>query len=135
MSRIPWALSGMLALACKGPAPEIRIGVLVEETGTRRESSGVGMMQSSRLAEQLVNASGGILVGGVTHRIRVIFRDIGDQADRATSQARDLLNRDSVVALVGPQFSRDAIPVSSLAEQAGVPMISPMSTHPQTTLG
>jgi len=93
------------------------------------------MMQSSRLAEQLVNASGGILVGGVAHRVRVIFRDIGDQADRATSQARDLLNRESVVALVGPQFSRDAIPVASLAEQARVPMISPMSTHPQTTLG
>jgi branched-chain amino acid transport system substrate-binding protein len=134
MGRTLWAVSGILALACKGPAPEIRIGVLVEETGTRRESSGVGMMQSSRLAEQLVNASGGILVGGVAHRVRVIYRDIGDQADRATSQARQLLNRDSVVALVGPQFSRDAIPVSSLAEQARVPMISPMSTHPQTTL-
>jgi len=92
-------------------------------------------MQSARLAEQTVNASGGIIVGGAPRRVRLIFRDIGNQADRATSQARELLNRDSVVALVGPQFSQDAIPVSSLAEQARVPMISPMSTHPKTTFG
>lgn len=135
MVRLQWMVPGVLALACNSPTPEIRIGVLVGATGPRQVSSGLGTVQSARLAEELVNASGGIMVGGVSHPVRVIFRDIGDQADRATSQARDLLNRDSVVALVGPQFSRDAIPVASLAEQARVPMISPMSTHPNTTLG
>ncbi len=135
MSRVLWMVPGILALACTSPTPEIRIGVLVGTTGARQVSSGVGTVQSALLAEQLVNASGGIVVGGRPHQVRVIIRDIGDQADRATSQARELLNRDSVVALVGPQFSRDAIPVASLAEQARVPMISPMSTHPNTTLG
>jgi branched-chain amino acid transport system substrate-binding protein len=124
----------MLALACKDPAPEIRIGALVGANGEQRLTSGQAI-QAAQLAEQLVNASGGIIVEGVPHRVRVIVRDIGDRADLATSQARDLLNRDSVVALVGPEFSRDAIPVASLAEQARVPMISPMSTHPKTTLG
>lgn len=135
MGRALWAVPGILALACNSAAPEIRIGVLVGATGERRLSSGVGMMQSAKLAEQLANASGGIMVRGVPHQVRVIFRDLGDRTDIATSQARDLLNREGVVALVGPQFSRDAIPVASLAEQARVPMISPMSTHPKTTAG
>lgn len=135
MGRSLWAVPGILALACNSAAPEIRIGVLVGATGERRLSSGMGMMHSARLAEQEVNAAGGIMVSGVPHQVRVIFRDLGDKTDIATSQARDLLNRQGVVALVGPQFSRDAIPVASLAQQARVPMISPMSTHPNTTYG
>ena len=135
MSRLLWLIAGLLLFGCRGAPEEIRIGVLVGETGARRASSGFEMTQAARLAEAAINASGGILVKGRLHPVRVILRDIGDQADRATSEARELLNRDSVVALVGPQFSRDAIPVASLAEQARVPMISPMSTHPQTTSG
>lgn len=137
MSRWRCAIPGLLALSCGSPTPEpeIRIGALVVATGERRVTSGLAMAQAANLAEQQVNASGGIVVGGVPRRVHVILRDIGDQAERATSQARDLLNRDSVVALVGPQFSVGAIPVSSLAQQARVPMISPMSTHPGTTLG
>jgi branched-chain amino acid transport system substrate-binding protein len=135
IGRLQWTVLGAVAAACHNPPQDIRIGVLVEATGPRRETSGLSTLQAARLAEQQANASGGILVGGIPHRVRIILRDIGDQADLATSQARDLLNRDSVVALVGPQFSRDAIPVASLAQQAQVPMISPMSTHPQTTSG
>jgi branched-chain amino acid transport system substrate-binding protein len=135
MRRSRWAISGILLLGCQKPAPEIRIGVLVGATGEHRLPPAAAMIRSAQLAESLVNASGGLVVRGVPHRVRIILRDIGDQADLATSQARDLLNRDGVVALVGPQYSRDAIPVGSLAQQARVPMISPMSTHPQTTLG
>jgi len=137
MSRWCSAVPLLLALSCgsPAPAPEIRIGVLVVATGERRMTSGLAMTRAAELAEQRVNAAGGIVVRGVPRKVHVILRDIGDQAERATSQARDLLNRDSVVALVGPQFSVGAIPVSSLAQQARVPMISPMSTHPGTTLG
>ncbi len=135
MRRFFLACAAVSAVACAKPASDIRIGLLVGATGQHRLSSGVAMVQSAELAAQIVNAAGGIMVRGVPHRVSVVIRDIGDQADIATSQARDLLNRDSVVALVGPQFSRDAIPVASLAQQARVPMISPMSTHPSTTLG
>jgi branched-chain amino acid transport system substrate-binding protein len=46
-----------------------------------------------------------------------------------------LINQENVVALVGPQYSRYAIPVARLAEQAKIPMISPRSTNPETTKG
>jgi branched-chain amino acid transport system substrate-binding protein len=133
MRRLQLVAAGVLVVACRAPASEIRIGLLVGATGEHRLPPEAAMIQSAQLAESLVNVPGGLMVGGVPHRVRIILRDIGEQADLATSQARDLLNRDSVVALVGPQYSRDAIPVASLAQQARVPMISPMSTHPETT--
>jgi branched-chain amino acid transport system substrate-binding protein len=49
--------------------------------------------------------------------------------------AEKLINQENVVALVGPQASRNAIPVSNVAENAQIPMISPWSTNPETTLG
>lgn len=50
------------------------------------------------------------------------------------SAAQKLINQDEVLAIIGPPFSSVAIPVAEVAEQAGVPMISPTSTNPQTTL-
>ena len=37
--------------------------------------------------------------------------------------------------MIGPQFSRHAIPVSVVAENARMPMLSPMSSNPATTKG
>jgi branched-chain amino acid transport system substrate-binding protein len=37
--------------------------------------------------------------------------------------------------MVGSSFSRNAIPSGEVAERAGIPMISPGSTHPRTTAG
>jgi branched-chain amino acid transport system substrate-binding protein len=62
----------------------------------------------------------------VQHRLRV---------EDVTTAARDLINRDSVHVLLGPQLSQHALPVGAVAERAGVPMISPMSSNPATTQG
>ena len=55
--------------------------------------------------------------------------------DSATSVARALINQERIDALIGPQFSRHAIPVSVVAENARMPMLSPMSSNPATTAG
>ena len=65
-------IPGALALACNSPASEIRIGVLVGEAGRRAAASGLGTTQAAGLAEQMINASGGIVVHGVPHRVRVM---------------------------------------------------------------
>ena len=137
MKRWPFfLLFGLGATVCApAPDPEIRIGVLSYITGERRETSGVGTGEAALLAERLLEEAGGLHIGGRRYRVRLLIRDIGDRADLATGEARRLLNEDRVIGLIGPQFSRDAIPVASLAEQAGVPMITPMSSHPRTTKG
>ena len=53
--------------------------------------------------------------------------------EKVVLAARKLINQENVVAIVGPQFSRDAIPVAEVAEATEIPMISPMSTNPDTT--
>ena len=46
-----------------------------------------------------------------------------------------IFSQDGVAAVVGPQFSGNAIPVARLAESLRIVMIAPMSTNPLTTAG
>ncbi len=125
----------LCAAAACGPRelPEFRIGVLASLSGTRSETSGRQTVEGAELAARVVNDSGGLTVGGRRYRVMVVIRDVGDQADKATAAARELINTERVAALVGPQFSRDALPVANLAEAAQVPMISPMSSNREVT--
>jgi branched-chain amino acid transport system substrate-binding protein len=54
--------------------------------------------------------------------------------ETAVSAAHKLINQEGVAAIVGPMFSSNAIPVSEVAEAAHIPMLSPTSTNPKTTL-
>ncbi len=47
--------------------------------------------------------------------------------------ALKLIDRDKVVALVGPQSSRQAVPVGGVADENETPMITPWSTNPEAT--
>ncbi len=97
--------------------------------------SGQSSLAGARLAVEELNASGGIAVRGVRHHVRLIERGYENRSDDASSQARALINLDSVDVLIGPQLSPHAVAASSVAEEAHVPMISPMSSNPATTQG
>ncbi len=102
-------------------------------SGVDPETSGRPTTEGAELAAAEVNAAGGITIGGVAHRVRLVIRDDAARAEAATAAARALINIDDVDALVGPQVSPLAVPVASVAEAAGVPMISPMSSAAATT--
>jgi branched-chain amino acid transport system substrate-binding protein len=87
------------------------------------------------LALREVNARGGLKLGAQTKKVEYLAEDDQDSPEAAMNAARKLIYKDRVAALVGPQFSRNAIPVARLAESAGIPMIAPMSTNPETTAG
>jgi len=135
----PAALLLPLALACSafacrlGAPREVRIGLLATFTGPFGEVSGVPTRQGAQMAVQ--EAGGTVQVGRHRYRITLVERTFDDRADAAATAARELINQENVVALIGPQFSRHAIPVSVVAEDARVPMISPMSSNPATTAG
>jgi branched-chain amino acid transport system substrate-binding protein len=67
--------------------------------------------------------------------VKLIVKEYDDRPDSATSVARALVNQSRIDALVGPQFSRHAIPVAIVAEDSEIPMVSPMSSSPGTTEG
>jgi len=130
--------AALCLVACTGGGdaapPEIRIGLLATMEGRFSETSGQPSKRGAELAVAERNAGGGVTIGGVPYRVRLIVRSYASRAD-AAAQARALINQDSIHALVGPQLSVHAIPVAVMAEDARVVMISPMSSNPETTAG
>jgi branched-chain amino acid transport system substrate-binding protein len=126
-----------LGAACREekPGAEVRIGLLVLLTGLPAETSGRPSIEGAELAVREANEAGGIRIGATTHPVKLIVKEYDDRPDSATSVARALVNQSRIQVLVGPQFSRHAIPVAIVAEDAGIPMVSPMSSSPATTEG
>lgn len=131
-------LAFTLLSGCAAPAAdrrEVHIGVLASLTGERVEVSGRATTEGADFAVAEANAAGGLLIGNARYKVIADYADVGDATDQATSAAQSLLTRTDIVAIVGPQYSRNALPVASLAENARVPMIAPMGTHPGITAG
>jgi branched-chain amino acid transport system substrate-binding protein len=119
----------------KSPPREVRIGLLALLKGLPAETSGRPSIEGAELAVDEANERGGIVIKGVAHSVELIVKEYEDRPDSATSVARALVNQYKIDVLVGPQFSRHAIPVAIVAEDAEIPMVSPMSSSPATTEG
>ena len=113
---------------------EIRIGLSSIMTGVTAPSQ-QGSVNAAKLAVREVNDAGGLNVGGYKHKVVLIIEDNEDRAEIGVSTALSLINQEGVTAIVGPNKSRNAIPVATICEKARIPMISPISTNPQTTAG
>jgi branched-chain amino acid transport system substrate-binding protein len=130
------ALSFVLAflVGCQpGGADTIKIGLDVPMTG---DIAYVGT-QSQRAAEMMVadvNDAGGLDVGGTKYTIELVVEDNESKAESATAAATKLITQDRVLAIVGPQASKQAVPTGEVCNENETPMISPWSTNPNTTL-
>lgn len=131
---VPFVLLAVLLAACAPAAPgAIKIGLDVPMTG---DIAYVGT-QSQRAAEMKakeVNDAGGLEVGGKKYQINVIVADNESKAESATAAATKLITQDKVLAIVGPQASKQAVPTGEVCNENSTPMISPWSTNPNTTL-
>ncbi len=122
----------LLAFGCgRGDAPPeaIRIGVVANLAGSSEPTR-----EAAELALNEINAAGGLEVEGRRRPVELLFEDTLQKPDVASTGVRKLVQQ-GVVAIIGPNRSRDAISAGGVAEYARVPMISPSSTHPQTTAG
>jgi branched-chain amino acid transport system substrate-binding protein len=111
----------------------IRIGLMAPLTGLAEEQLGQQMVNSARQAVQAINDAGGLLVDDQRFFVILIVANDANNPETAVSAAQRLINQEQVVAIVGPPFDNTAVPVATVAERAGIPMISPTSTHPDTT--
>jgi branched-chain amino acid transport system substrate-binding protein len=129
---------GLLLLAGCAPKeetiPQIKVGVIAPLTGSI-PVVGQSTKNAAELAVKEVNEAGGLDVGEQKMEIALFIEDNEDKEESAVSAAQKLINQSSVVAIIGPQASRNAIPASTIAENARIPMISPWSTNPDTTAG
>lgn len=136
----PRCLVLFLSLAACAPGddrpqapPTLRIGVLAPLTGPGATSSGTAMSEGARLAVDEANRSGGILVHGRRVPVSLVIEDTHGTEQGAASATLELINHDSVAAVVGPGVSVLAIRVSAMTDRARVPMVTPSATHPEVT--
>jgi len=141
MKRVVWLLiavtiiSSLLA-ACAGggaAANTIKVGVIAELTGDI-PAVGASCKNAAEMAVKEVNDAGGLDVGGKKYTIELYIEDNAGKADQSASSAQKLITQQNVVAMIGPNASRYAIPASEIAESSKVVLISPWSTNPKTTL-
>jgi len=113
-------------------AKTLTIGLNVPMTG---DIPKVG--ESSKRAAQMwledIKAAGGLKVGGKTYKVALDIEDNESKADSAVSVATKMITQDDVLAMVGPQSSKQAVPAGEVCNNYKTPMISPWSTNPATT--
>jgi branched-chain amino acid transport system substrate-binding protein len=141
MKKAAWLIGFVLILsmvlsACgegTGQAKTIKVGVIAELTGDI-PAVGASCKNAAEMAVQEVNDAGGLEVGGTKYKVELYIEDNAGKADQSASSAQKLITQQNVVAIIGPNASRYAIPASEIAESSKVVLISPWSTNPKTTL-
>ena len=128
-------LAVMLMLApCGAGAQTIKVGFNIPLTG---DIPKVG--ESSKYAAEIFlaefNAAGGLKLGDKSYKMEFVYEDNESKAESATAAALKLITQDEVLAMIGPQASKQAIPAGEVANASKTPMISPWSTNPKTTEG
>jgi len=122
-----------LLLALPALAAEtIKVGFNIELTG---DIPKVG--ESSKFAAELlkseINAKGGLQVGGKQYPLEFIYEDNEAKAESAVTTALKLIEKDQVLAMIGPNSSKQAVPAGQVADDNRTVMVSPWSTNPDTT--
>ena len=112
----------------QGQADEILIGEYGSLTGTTA-TFGISTMNGIEMALDEVNQSGGLL--GKT--VRVIVEDDQGRPEEAQTVVTKLITRNRVVAILGEVASSRTLAAAPVAQQYGIPMVSPSSTNPAVT--
>lgn len=106
----------------------IKVGAIFILSGP---SSGYGISQRTgvELAVADINTAGGI--NG--REVQVIFEDSQGSGDEAINAVRKLIDRDEVVAVIGPTLSTEMFSAGPVANDSGVPILGVSTTVPGIT--
>jgi len=112
----------LLALLAPRPAAAedvIKVGALLSVTGGASFLGGPEARTLELLVEEL-NAKGGL--GG--KKIQLLVKDTGGSPEKAVSFAKQLIEEEQVVAILGPSTSGESMQVKPIAEAAKTPLLS-----------
>jgi len=124
----------LLAAGCEKAPDVVKIGYNIELTGDIPKV-GEGSKYAAELLKEEINGKGGLQVGDKKYPLEFIYQDNEAKAESATAAALKLITRDKVLAIIGPQASKQAVPAGEVCNANKTPMISPWSTNPNTTKG
>lgn len=113
-------------------AKEIKIGGVACLTGAAA-TYGASTRNGCSLAFDDVNDLGGVDIGGEKYLIHYIFEDDQGSPEVAANAFRKLIDQDEVYAILGSVMSSCTLAGAPIAQDSGVPVISPTSTAVQVT--
>lgn len=130
MKYLFFLLSFTVISGCTKPSndSEVRIGEFGSLTGSEG-AYGTDTHQGILLAIKEVNDQGGLF----GKKVRLITYDNQGKTDEAVSSVTRLITQDQVHAIIGEVASTRSIAAGAIAQQYGVPMISPASTSEELT--
>jgi len=114
-------------------AETLKVGFDIPLTGDIPQV-GESSKYAAEMLKEHINSAGGIKVGDKTYQLEFIYEDNESKAESATAAGLKLITQDQVLAIIGPQASKQAVPAGEICNSFKTPMISPWSTNPQTTL-
>jgi branched-chain amino acid transport system substrate-binding protein len=126
-----WALAlSCLSSAFAAPAggDPIKIGAIFGVTGPA-SYLGAPEEKTARMVVDDINKNGGIL----GRQVQLIVKDSGASAEKAISFAKQLIEEDNVVAIIGPTTSGESMAIKDICQNAGMPLISCASAESITT--
>ena len=137
MRRKPWLLllgflGALPLMSCTGAktdsTSEIVIGEFGSLTGTTA-TFGISTKNGVDMAIDDINKAGGLL----GKQVRVIVEDDQGKPEEAQTVVTKLITKNQVVAVLGEVASSRTMAAAPVAQQNGVPLITPSSTNPRVT--
>jgi len=126
-------VTGLILVPCAlAKEKPIKIGINAEITGDIPKV-GEGTKYAAQMWLEDVKKAGGIKVGSKTYPVQLVIEDNEAKGESAVKANTKLVTEDGVLAIVGPQGSKQAVPAGEVANNYKTPMISPWSTNPDTT--
>jgi branched-chain amino acid transport system substrate-binding protein len=120
-------------IACGPETPKsIKIGINAPLTDDIFKV-GEGTKFAAQIWLENINAIGGLDVGRKKYQVELVFEDNESKEELAVKANIKMITEDEVLVIVGPQYSKQAIPAGEVANNYKTPMVSPWSTNPKTT--
>lgn len=99
-----------------------------------REATGISTKEGAELLKEQINKQGGLQIGNKSYPVEFVYVDNQSTASGAVESSLNLITKQHVLGIVGPNASSNAIPAGGICQSFETPMISPTSTNPMTTL-
>jgi branched-chain amino acid transport system substrate-binding protein len=114
---------GLLLSAPTGSAADetkpIKIGAIFSVTGPA-SFLGAPESKTAKMLVDKINASGGVL----GQKLELIIKDSGGKPENAVSFAKQLIEEDKVLAIIGPSTSGETLQIKALCEENQMILIS-----------
>ncbi len=132
VATVLFTCSAMLFAGSVLAADTIKIGYNIPMTGDIPKV-GESSKFSAEMLKADINGAGGLDVGGKKYMLEFVYEDNESKAESAVTTALKLIDKDQVLAMIGPNSSKQAVPAGQVADDNSTVMVTPWSTNPDTT--